>query len=102
MPSITDLATKFDLTVVENKMPSLSNLVKKTGYNAKIDEIKKKITDYNHDKYITTQKFDKLTTENIIASVKQANLASKNDIANFVKETDFDNKLKDVTSNKMN
>ena len=38
-----------------------SNLVKKTDYNTKISEIEKKITDHDHDKYITTQEFNKLT-----------------------------------------
>ena len=27
---------------------------KKTDYNAKLNEIEKKVTDHNHDKYITT------------------------------------------------
>ena len=32
-----------------------SDLVEKTDYSVKINEIEKKITVYNHDKYITTQ-----------------------------------------------
>ena len=63
MPSITSLATTSELTAVENKIPSVSNLVKKTDYNAKVSDIEKKITDH-----ITTA-------------------------ANLVKKTDFDNKL---------
>ena len=39
-----------------------SDLVKEIDYNAKINEIKNKITD--HDKYINTQEFNKLTSEN--------------------------------------
>ena len=31
-----------------------SDLVKKTNYNTKINEIEKKISDNNHEKYITT------------------------------------------------
>ena len=31
-----------------------SNLVKKTDYNTKINEIEKQITDHHHEKYITT------------------------------------------------
>ena len=38
-----------------------SHLVKKTDYSININEIEKKITDHNHDKYITTQEFNKLT-----------------------------------------
>ena len=33
-------------------MPNVSNLVKKTDYNTKINEIEKKITDQSQDKYI--------------------------------------------------
>ena len=97
IPNITTTA----VTTVENKIPNVSNLVKKTDYNTKISKIENKIaTDHNHDKYITTQEFNKLTSESFTVRLKQANLASKNDIANFVSKTDFDNKLKDVTSNK--
>ena len=66
----------------------------------KISDIENKITDHDHDKYITTQEFNKLTSEDFTARPKQANLASKNDIASFVKKTNFDNKLNNVTSNK--
>ena len=70
---------------------------KKTDYNTKINEIEKKITDHNHDKYITTPEFNKLTAENFAARVAQANLLRK---------TDFDDKLKNlnkkVNSNKTN
>ena len=62
MPIITNLPTKTALNAVENKIPSVSNLVKKTDYNTKINEIEKKITDHNHDKYITTPEFNKLTS----------------------------------------
>ena len=58
-----------------------------------------KITDHNHDKYISTPEFNKLTSENFAARLKEANLASKSEIANFLNKTDFHNKLKDVVSN---
>ena len=41
-PDISNLATKTALTTVENKIPSISDLVKKTDYNTKVTEIKKK------------------------------------------------------------
>ena len=83
------------LTAVENKIPNVSNLVKKTDYKKKINEIKNEITtNYDHDKYITTQEFNKITSENFTARLKQANLVKKNDITNFVKKTDFDDKQK--------
>ena len=58
MPNISLLATTSALTAVQNKIPDLSSLVKKTDYNAKISEIEKKVTDHNHDKYITTPEFN--------------------------------------------
>ena len=81
-------------------MPNVSNLVKKTDQNTKVNEIEKKITDHNHDKYIITPEFNKFTSDNFAASLKQANFAGKKDIANLVNKTDFDNKLKEVISNK--
>ena len=80
---------------------TVSNLVRKSSYKTKINEIENKITvDRCHDEYISTQEINKLTSENFTARLKQANLASKIDIANFLKKTDFNNKIKDVTSNK--
>ena len=35
-------------------MPNVSNLVKKTDNDTKVNETEKKITDHSHDKYITT------------------------------------------------
>ena len=91
IPSITNLTTTAALTAVENEIHNVSNLIKKTDYNTKINE-NEKITDYDHDdhdKCITTEKFNKLTAENFPTRLSQANLASKNDIANFVKKTNF-------------
>ena len=100
IPNITNFATTTALTAVENKIPSASNLVKKIDYNTKISEIENKTTT-DHDKYITNQEFNRLTMENFTARLKQANLASKNDIANSIKRVDFNEKLKTVTSNKI-
>ena len=77
IPNITNLATVSALTGVENEIPSVSNLVKKTDYNTKIIETKKKITDHNHDKHITTPEFNNFTTETFYLRLKRANLASK-------------------------
>ena len=62
-----DLATTTALTAVEHKIPSVSNLVKRTDYNTKISEIEKKITDHGHDKYITTPEFNKSIAETFAA-----------------------------------
>ena len=69
---------------------------KKTYYNTKINEIEKKITDHDHDKYITTPEFNKLTVENFAARLAQANLVSQSNIAVLVKKTDIDDKLKNL------
>ena len=98
--NITNLATTIILTAVENKIPRISNLVKKTDYSTKINETEKEITDHNHDKYITTPEFNKFTAEFFDLRLKRANLGSQSDIDNFVNKTDFDNELKYVTSNK--
>ena len=60
IPDVSSLATKTALTTVENKIPNVSSFVKKTDYNTKITEIEKKLTDDNHDKYITTPEFNTL------------------------------------------
>ena len=95
IPSISGLATTSALTAVENEIPNVSNLVKKTDYDTKANEIEKKITDYSHDKHITTPEFNKLTAENFATRLAQANLVTK---------TDFDNKLsslkRKISSNK--
>ena len=89
IPNINNLATTAALTAIENKIPNVSN-VKKTDYNIKTSEIKNKInTYYDHDKCITTQKFNKLISENFTARLKQACLASKSNIAIFVKRQIF-------------
>ena len=68
MPSITGLATTSTLTAVENKIPSINNLVKKTDYDTKLSEINKTITDH-------TTEFNKL-------KLAQAYLVSKTDFNN--------------------
>ena len=40
-------------------------------------KLKKKVTDHNHEKYITTLEFKKLTAENFAAWLKQAKFNSK-------------------------
>ena len=58
IPDFSSLATKTALSSVENKIPSVSILVKKTDHGIKINEIEKKLTDHNHDEYITTPEFN--------------------------------------------
>ena len=61
------------MTAVENKIPSNSSLVKKTDYNSKSSEIKKKLTDRNHDKHITISEFNKFIDEVFEARIARAN-----------------------------
>ena len=75
------------MTAVDNKMPNIGNLVKKTDYNRKRVKLKKKITDQNHDKYINIPEFNKFTVEVFDAQLAQANVVTK---------TDFDTKLIDL------
>ena len=59
------------------KTTDTSDLVKKAEYDTKIGKIEKKILDHNHDKYVTTLKFNKLMLDNLPARLNQANLASE-------------------------
>ena len=54
---------------------------KKTDYETKIGEIEMKITDHDHFKYITTQKFNNLMVEDFKERLKKANnLVIKTDL----------------------
>ena len=75
--NISNLATKAALTTVENKIPSVSNLVKKTDYNTKITEIENKLNNHNNDKYIKTPEFNTLAADGFNKRLTQANLITK-------------------------
>ena len=79
IPDVSSLAAKATLTAVENKIPSVNSLVKKTDYDTKINELEKKLTDHNHDKYITTPEFNTLAASVFNARLSQANLITKTD-----------------------
>ena len=70
--------------------------MKKTDYDTKISEIENKVSDHNHDKYITTPDFNNILAPRVFT----ARLAR----ANLVTKTDFDAKLqslnKKINSNK--
>ena len=93
IPDISGLATKTALTAVENKIPDVSSLVKKTNYDTKICELEKKLTDHNHDKYITNPEFNTLAADVFNSRLAQANLITK---------TDFDAKSSDLKSPQIN
>ena len=79
IPDVSNLGTTNALTAVENEIRSFSNLVKKTDYDTKIRELEKKLTDHNHDKYITTSEFNTLAASVFNAILAQANLITKTD-----------------------
>ena len=58
--------------------------LKETDYNTKFTEIEKKLTDHNHDDYITPPEFNTLAADVFNARLAQASLVTK---------TDFDAKL---------
>ena len=74
------------LITVENKIP-VSSLVKKLDYNTKVTEIKNKLNDHNHDKYITTPEFNSLATV-FNASLAQVNLITKTNFDTTVSSLD--------------
>ena len=85
---ISGLVANPALTAVEDKIPDISSLVKTTtDNNKKITETENKLTNHDHDKYITTPEFNKVTAENFAARLKQANLVTK---------AYFDDKLKSI------
>ena len=77
IPNVSSLATKAGFTAVENKITDVISLVKKTHYNTKITEIEKKVTDHNHEKYITTPEFNTLAVDVFNARLAQTNLITK-------------------------
>ena len=101
LPIITGLATNSALTAVENKIHDVSGVVKKKKQIIIQKLVKllvmvnQKVSNDNHDKYITTPEFNNLAAEVFTTRLAQANLVTK---------TDFDTKLqslnKKITSNK--
>ena len=83
------------MTAVENKIPSITSLVKKADYNTKIIDIENKLNNHIHDKYVPTSEFNTSAANVFNARLAQANLITK---------TDFDVKLsslnKKITANK--
>ena len=72
------------MTAVKNKIPNVSNLVKKTAYDAEILDIK--------FKYFTTTNYNRFTNEKIDLKIKLKELANKFDIAGFIDNSDFNKK----------
>ena len=69
----------------------LGSLVKKLDYNTKITEIEKKLTDHNHDKYITTSEISTLAADVFNARLAQASLVTRTNFDNSV--SNLNNKI---------
>ena len=85
---MSSLVTKNALTAVENPIPDVSTLVKKTNYDTDISEPEKKLTNCNHDKYITNPELNTLAATVFNARLPQANLITKTDFDNRVSRLD--------------
>ena len=72
IPSITGLATTAALSAVENKIPKISDLVKKTDHEEKIKDI--------NDKYFITFDFSQCK------KIKNQELINRSDISKFLKK----------------
>ena len=86
MSNSTGLPTTASLTAVENKIPDVSNLVKKTYCDAEILDIE--------FKYFTTAGYQKFTSQTLDAKIKQKELVDKSVIARFINNADLDKKKK--------
>ena len=69
---------------VENKIPDLDCLVKKTIYDAKFSKIDRK--------YCTNYDYNKLTKKIFDAKINEKELVEKSDVSNLVKNTDLNTK----------
>ena len=70
------------MTAVGNKIPNVSNLVKKTDYDKKILAIE--------NEYITTADYNKFTKDIVANKVKYEGLVDKPAIAEFINNADID------------
>ena len=70
------------MTPVENKIPDVSNLVKKTDYGVKISDIE--------SKYFTTADYNKSSSQTLDERIKQKELVDKSAISGFINNVDLD------------
>ena len=69
------LATTAALTTVENKVPGVSNIVKKIDFDVKLSDIE--------PKYFTSKDYNKFTSQTLDAKIKKKELVDKPAIAGF-------------------
>ena len=86
IPSISGLATTAALTAIENKIPDISNqLKKKTDYDAKTSDIE--------SKHFTTADYNKFTSQRLDANIRQKELVDKSAITKFTNNGDLNKKV---------
>ena len=67
IPSITNLVTTVIITFTENKIPNVSDLVKKVDYDSEIKDIKNKyFTTSDYNKFTSTILDEKITAKNLV------------------------------------
>ena len=69
------LATTAALTTVENKIPGVSNIVKKIDFDVKLSDIE--------PKYFTSKDYNKFASQTLDAKIKKKKLVDKPAIAGF-------------------
>ena len=80
--SISGLPATATLNSVQNKIPDVSNLVKKADYDGKILDVE--------PKYFTTTDYDRFKSQTLDAKIKQKRLVDKSAITGFIINADLD------------
>ena len=78
---VTSTVLSNKIGEVEDKIPDVSGLVKKTDYDAKMKDIK-------------TSDHKKFTNETLDAKIKQKELGNKSEICNLIKKYDLNTNLR--------
>ena len=86
IPIITGLVTTAALAAVEKKIQNVSDLVKKTKYDAKVSEI--------YIKYFNRSDYDNFTTDILNTKIKQKELVDESDISRFKYKFDLGKKIR--------
>ena len=79
MPGVCSLAANTALTAVANKTPSVSSLVRKKNYDAKISELEKKFLIKIMTNILLPQSLNTLAASVFNARLPQANLITRRD-----------------------
>ena len=86
IPIITGLVTTAALAAVEKKIQNVSDLVKKTKYDAKVSEI--------YIKYFNRSDYDNFTTDILNTKIKKKELVDESDISRFKYKFDLEKKIR--------